>query len=64
LPAFCRVAVTAATAPAAVAPTPKPLRPFVKGLGRTLLRSGAFTRYVVIDRWFLRSHNAFADNQS
>jgi geranylgeranyl reductase family protein len=40
---------------APVTPTPKPLRPFVKGLGRTLLRSGAFTRHVVIDRWFLRA---------
>jgi geranylgeranyl reductase family protein len=36
------------------APTPRPLIPFVKAAGRTLLRSGAFTRYIVLDRWFLR----------
>jgi geranylgeranyl reductase family protein len=36
------------------APTPKPLTPIVKAAGRTLMRSGAFTRHVVLDRWFLR----------
>ena len=36
------------------APTPRPLIPFVKAAGRTLLRSGAFTRHIVLDRWFLR----------
>jgi len=40
---------------APVTPTPKPLRPLVKQLGRRLLRSEMFTRRVVIDRWFLRS---------
>ena len=35
--------------------TPKPLAPMVKALGRTLLRSRAFTRHVMLDRWFLRS---------
>lgn len=40
---------------APVIPTPKPLRPLVKRLGRRLLRSEMFTRHVVIDRWFLRS---------
>jgi flavin-dependent dehydrogenase len=37
------------------APTPKPLAPMVKALGRTLLRSHTFTRHVMLDRWFLRS---------
>jgi flavin-dependent dehydrogenase len=37
------------------APTPKPLAPMVKALGRTLLRSRAFTRHVMLDRWFLRA---------
>lgn len=37
------------------APTPKPLVPMVKALGRTLLRSRAFTRRVMLDRWFLRA---------
>ena len=37
------------------APTPTPLAPMVKALGRTLLRSRAFTRHVMLDRWFLRS---------
>jgi len=37
------------------APTPKPLAPVVKALGRTLLRSRTFTRHVMLDRWFLRS---------
>jgi flavin-dependent dehydrogenase len=34
--------------------TPALLRPIVPALGRALLRSRAFTRSVVIDRWFLR----------
>ena len=37
------------------APTPTPLAPMVKALGRTLLRSRAFTRHVMLDRWFLRT---------
>jgi flavin-dependent dehydrogenase len=37
------------------APTPKALAPMVKTLGRTLLRSRAFTRHVMLDRWFLRA---------
>ena len=37
------------------APTPTLLAPMVKALGRTLLRSRAFTRHVMLDRWFLRS---------
>jgi geranylgeranyl reductase family protein len=37
------------------APTPEPLAPMVKALGRTLLRSRAFTRHVMLDRWFLRT---------
>jgi len=37
------------------APTPKPLVPIVKAVGRTLLRSHAFTRHVMLDRWFLRT---------
>jgi geranylgeranyl reductase family protein len=39
----------------ASAPTPQPLAPMVKALGRTLLRSRAFTRHVMLDRWFLRA---------
>ena len=46
-------AMLAAHSPSA--PTPKPLAPMVKALGRTLLRSRAFTRHVMLDRWFLRS---------
>jgi geranylgeranyl reductase family protein len=30
--------------------------PLVRAAGRRLLRSRAFTRHVVIDRWFLRAH--------
>jgi geranylgeranyl reductase family protein len=37
------------------APTPKPLVPIVNAMGRTLLRSRAFTRHVMLDRWFLRT---------
>jgi len=37
------------------APMPKPLPPIVKAMGRTLLRSRAFTRHVMLDRWFLRT---------
>lgn len=36
-------------------PTPAVLRPAVTVLGRALLQSAAFTRHVVLDRWFLRS---------
>jgi geranylgeranyl reductase family protein len=36
-------------------PTPKALIPVVKAVGRTLLRSRAFTRHVMLDRWFLRA---------
>jgi geranylgeranyl reductase family protein len=36
-------------------PTPGLLAPIVKSLGRTLMRSHAFTRHVVLDRWFLRT---------
>jgi geranylgeranyl reductase family protein len=36
-------------------PTPRPLAPIVKSLGRALMRSHAFTRHVVLDRWFLRT---------
>jgi geranylgeranyl reductase family protein len=36
-------------------PTPRPLTPMVKAAGRRLMRSRAFTRHVVLDRWFLRS---------
>jgi len=46
-------AMLAAHSPSA--PTPKLLAPMVKALGRTLLRSRAFTRHVMLDRWFLRS---------
>ena len=42
---------------APVTPTPMPLRPIVKALGRALLRSEAFSRHVVIDRWFLRAES-------
>jgi geranylgeranyl reductase family protein len=37
------------------APTPKPLVPLVRAMGRTLLRSRAFTRHVMLNRWFLRT---------
>lgn len=47
------IAMRAAHKPSS--PTPAPLAPVVKVLGRTLLRSRAFTRQVVLDRWFLRS---------
>jgi flavin-dependent dehydrogenase len=36
-------------------PTPNRLVPIVKAMGRTLLRSRAFTRHVMLDRWFLRT---------
>jgi len=36
------------------APASPLLRPAVVAAGRVLLRSRAFTRYVVLDRWFLR----------
>ena len=36
-------------------PTPEALTGVVKALGRGLMRSPAFTRHVVIDRWFLRA---------
>jgi len=36
--------------------TPDALAGVVKPLGRTLLRSRAFSRHVLIDRWFLHSH--------
>ena len=36
-------------------PAPKMLTPVVKALGRSLLHSSAFTRHVVLDRWFLRA---------
>ena len=35
--------------------TPKALAATVRALGRRLMRSRAFTRRVLIDRWFLRS---------
>ncbi|MBI3047439.1 MAG: NAD(P)/FAD-dependent oxidoreductase [Acidobacteria bacterium] len=38
----------------AARPAPQPLVGLVKALGRRLLRSPAFTRHVLIDRWFLR----------
>lgn len=41
----------------AASPTPAPLKPLVRTAGRALMRSRAFTRRVVLDRWFLRSHN-------
>jgi geranylgeranyl reductase family protein len=34
--------------------TPAPLRSAVAALGRLLLGSSAFTRHIVLDRWFLR----------
>jgi geranylgeranyl reductase family protein len=40
---------------APVTPAPEPLRPLLKSLGRALLGSSAFTRRVVIDKWFLRA---------
>ena len=36
-------------------PTPAPLRPIATALGRTLLQSAAFTRHVMLNRWFLRA---------
>lgn len=36
-------------------PTPRPLSPVLKAAGRMLLRSRAFTRHVMLDRWFLRA---------
>ena len=36
-------------------PTAPSLRPVVNALGRRLLGSRAFTRHVVLDRWFLRT---------
>ncbi|OFW03430.1 MAG: hypothetical protein A3I61_16655 [Acidobacteria bacterium RIFCSPLOWO2_02_FULL_68_18] len=38
----------------AARPAPQPLVGVVKALGRRLLRSPAFTRHVLLDRWFLR----------
>ena len=35
--------------------TPEPLRPAVAVVGRALMHSAAFTRHVVINRWFLRA---------
>jgi flavin-dependent dehydrogenase len=35
--------------------TPAPLRPLTTALGRALLHSAAFTRHVMLDRWFLRT---------
>lgn len=35
--------------------TPGPLRPFTTALGRALMHSAAFTRHVMLDRWFLRT---------
>ena len=40
----------------AASPGPEPLRPAVAAIGRALLGSPAFTRHVVLDRWFLRTH--------
>jgi len=37
--------------------TPRPIASIIKALGRRLLRSPAFTRRVLIDRWFLRESN-------
>jgi hypothetical protein len=34
---------------------PAALRPITAALGRVLLNSAAFTRHVVLDRWFLRA---------
>ena len=39
----------------AVRMNPAPVRTALAALGRVLLTSPAFTRYVVLDRWFLRS---------
>jgi flavin-dependent dehydrogenase len=39
----------------AAAKTPERIEGLVKALGRRLMRSRAFTRHVVIDRWFLRA---------
>ncbi len=36
-------------------PWPPPVKPMATALGRGLLRSRAFTRHVLLDRWFLRS---------
>lgn len=41
----------------AAAGTPRPIAAVIKSLGRRLLRSPAFTRHVLIDRWFLREPN-------
>ena len=38
----------------AARPAPKPLAAAVRAAGRALLRSRAFTRHVLIERWFLR----------
>lgn len=37
---------------------PAPVRAALATVGRTLLTSPAFTRHVVLDRWFLRSNDA------
>ena len=34
---------------------PVPVRPAAAAIGRLLLGSPAFTRHVVLDRWFLRA---------
>ena len=34
--------------------TPAALRPITTAFGRALLHSAAFTRHVMLDRWFLR----------
>jgi flavin-dependent dehydrogenase len=39
----------------AAAKTPERFEGLVKALGRRLMRSPAFTRHIVIDRWFLRA---------
>jgi menaquinone-9 beta-reductase len=41
----------------AASKTPDALAGVVKTAGRLLLRSRAFTRHVLIDRWFLHTHN-------
>lgn len=41
----------------AVSKTPEALAGAVTTIGRALLRSRVFTRHVLIDRWFLHSHN-------
>ena len=38
-----------------VSRTPAAMRPAVAQLGRALMRSAAFTRHMVIDKWFLRA---------